>query len=213
MRERRKNMFKNRIEAANQLAAYLKKYEGKNGVILGIPRGGIEIGDVLAQTLHQPLDMVLIKKLVHPLNNEYAIGAASMNSASVTPHSDVSNDYIRNEIERVQHLLKKKYEFYVGDRNPIELEGKIVILVDDGIATGRTIKAAIDIITQQNPAKIVVAVPVAPAEAINDLREKVDEVICLLTPNDLGAISLHYGSFSQVSDEKVKKMLLQNIET
>ena len=137
------DLIKDRIEAGLNLSDKLVQYKDSNTVVLAIPRGGVPIGYVIAIRLNLPLDIILSKKIPHPYNREYAIGAVSLLSQTVNPYSGVSNDYIEKEVIRLRYLLKCKYQYYRGDFEPIDVEGKNVILVDDGIATGHTLLASI----------------------------------------------------------------------
>lgn len=201
-------MFKDRNDAAMQLAFKLQKYKGKDGVILAIPRGGVPIGYVLAKELGFPLEIILSKKIGHPRNPEFAIGSVSLDGAVVDENvMDVSGEYIRNESERIFTVLKSKYKFYVGNRKPIDMKNKTVIIVDDGIATGNTIKAAIHSVRKHNPEAVIVAVPVAPLANAGKLNALVDEFVCLLMPDYFRGVGEFYEDFSQVSDEEVIKLL------
>lgn len=201
-------MFRNRIDAATQLAAKLSRYKNTNGIVLAIPRGGVTIGKEIAQELNFPLEIILSKKIGHPRNPEYAIGAVSELGMTVNENiTDVPMDYIEEEAARLQVQLQEKYKLFMGDKKPAALKNKIVILVDDGIATGNTILATISMIKKSSPKKLIVAVPVAPPDTARKISKEVDEFICLLTPSDFYAVGQFYEEFSQVSDEEVIKML------
>ena len=147
-----------RIEAGLLLADKLKKYQNSNTIVLAIPRGGVPIGNVIAKSLHLPLDLILSKKIPHPFNKEFAIGGVSWDETIVDEQSGVPEDYIEKEIVRSRQLLHEKYERYMGNREPLEVMGKNVIVVDDGIATGNTLLACINMLKKKNPLKIIVAV-------------------------------------------------------
>lgn len=203
-------MFKDRYDAAEQLAEELKKYkDSKNAIIVAIPRGALEIGNPLAKKLNLPLDIVLTKKIGAPGNPEYAIGAASLDSYFVNPNyeSEEYEDYIKDELKKIRETIKERSQKYRKDMPPLNIENKIVIIVDDGVATGNTILAAIELIKKQNPKKIVVAIPVGPKDTINKIKEKVDDVVCPLTPEHFYAIGAFYQMFPQVEDEEAIRLL------
>lgn len=206
-------MFNDRIDAAHKLASQLKKYEEMPGaILLAIPRGALEIGAVLRDTLNIPLDIVVTKKIGAPGNEEYAIGSvapdgsAQLNQGVVTLYG-IPPTYIQNEIERLQGLIKQRYLEYRGDSTPPDLHDKIVIVLDDGIATGYTTLAAVRYIRNQKPQKIVLAVPVAAADSLRRLSAEVDEVICLQTPAEFSAVGQFYRHFNQVEDSQAKALL------
>lgn len=202
------HIFHDRTDAGLQLAARLEKYARRmDTVVLAIPRGGVPVGFAVAQSLHLPLDVVLAKKIGHPTNKEYAIGAASLTDYFVVPHEEAGDDYIREELEHVRTRLREMQEKFCEGRPPLTLEGKTVIVVDDGIATGRTLLATVRLIRKNNPANIVIAVPVASDSAAELFRQEVDEFICLLVPPYFGSVGAFYENFGQVSDEEVISLL------
>jgi putative phosphoribosyl transferase len=200
-------MFRNREEAAEMLAKRLVKYKNEQGVVLAVPRGAVPMGYHIAQELGFPLDIVLIKKIGHPSNPEFAIGAVSSHGSVVTNYPGVPKAYIEQETIRIKELLEDRYKQYVGNRQPVELQDKTVIIVDDGIATGNTMQATINLIKESKPKQIIVAVPVAPPEVLARLTPEVDEMICLEAPDYFAAVSQFYEYFPQVSDEEVISML------
>jgi predicted phosphoribosyltransferase len=201
-------MFKDRFEAAILLAKKLEKYKNSDGIILAIPRGGVPIGYVIAKKLNMPLEVVLSKKIGHPRNPEYAIGSVSLKGAIVNTNViDVSMDYIQNESDRILKTLQEKFKLYMGNRKPTDLKNKTVIIVDDGIATGNTMLAIIEAIRDSRPKEIIIAVPVGPPAAVSMLSKSVDEMVCLLVPENFGGVGQFYYNFSQVSEEKVIQLL------
>ena len=199
--------FIDRLDAGEQLADKLNKYKNTPGIVLAIPRGGVPVGYVVARNLGLPLDLLLTKKIGHPSNKEYAIGAVSLTDRYVVPHNDVSQAYIEEETERVRaRLLEMQQKFREG-RPLTALKGQILIIVDDGIATGNTLMAAIGMLRRQEPARIVVAVPVAPRDSIQRLREVADEVVCVHIPGDFYGVGSFYDNFDQVSDETVLEFI------
>lgn len=203
-------MFQDRKEAAHLLAQKLIQYKNqKNVLILAIPRGGLEIGNVIAKKLGAPLDIILTKKIGYPSEPEAAIGAVSLTGYHVEDTFSIDQRYIQHQVQEIQALLKKRYAEYLGKRKPYPVKGKIIILVDDGVATGNTIFAALDILKKEKPQKIIVAIPVGPQEVVASLRTKADEVICLQEepPGIFFAIGRFYHQFEQVSDEEAKRWL------
>jgi predicted phosphoribosyltransferase len=204
-------MFINREEAANLLVNKLMDYKGnKDAVIVAIPRGGVPIGYEIAKKLKVPMEIVLSKKIGHPFNKEYAIGAVTLKNSILSDAAlEVSQVYIHEETERIRDLLKQRLEWCYGDKKPLELNDKIVILVDDGIATGNTMISCIQLIHLQKPSKIIVALPVAPPSAFKKIKEmdKVDEAICLSTPINFQAVGQFYEEFNQVDDNEVIELL------
>jgi predicted phosphoribosyltransferase len=196
-------MFLNRTDAGKQVAQRLLDYKNQEGVVLAVPRGGVVIGFEVAKALDWPMDLLLIKKLGHPKNKEYAIGAASLTDKVIVPHSEVSDEYIENETRKVRERLKEMRFKFLGDQAFIQIEEKVVIIVDDGIATGNTILASIELLKKQKPKKIIIAVPVAPERAVETLRKEVDELIVLDVPESFYGIGQFYEDFTQVSDEEV----------
>lgn len=202
-------MFKDRTEAANILAERLKKYREKEVVVLAIPRGGLPIGAVIARSLDAPLDVALSKKIGHPHNREYAIGAASTEGYFINRNIDVPEDYVKEEINQIRALLGERHKAYHQNSEPANVKDKWVILVDDGIATGNTILVTVALIAEQKPAGVVVAIPVAPPSSIEKLLNSpnINEVICLETPYYFQAVGQFYQNFDPVSDKEAIKIL------
>lgn len=196
-------MFKDRTDAGNALALKLKKYKGKDGVILAIPRGGVPVAAVLARELGMPMEVLLSKKIGHPLNPEYAIGAVSLEDRVISPHPDVEQEYIEKETVRIRKKLAEHYQRFMGDKRPIPLHDKIVIIVDDGIATGNTLLSTLPMIRKQRPKKIIIAVPVSPSGAVLRLSRSVNEMVVALIPDAFYGVGGFYEDFRQVSDEEV----------
>lgn len=201
------NMFKNRENAGKQLAEALTMYKNKDAVVIALPRGGVVPAYIIAKKLNIPLDVVLVKKLGHPSNSEYAIGAVSINSYMVNEYISVSENYILEQVKKIQHSLQERYQVYYKNKKPIDLTGKTVIIVDDGVATGNTLIASIKLIKLEQPKEIIVAVPVGPSDTIKKITSYVDKIICLETPYPFSAIGRHYQNFTQVSDKKVNQLL------
>ncbi|WP_395050479.1 phosphoribosyltransferase [Flavobacterium sp.] len=189
-------ILKDRIEAGLLLSDKLIKYQNSNTVILAVPRGGVPVGYVIAKKLYLPLDIVLSKKIPHPLNKEFAIGAVSLDSMIIDERLTIPNHYINDEIIRLRKSLQEKYELYKGNQKPLDIKGKNVIVVDDGIATGNTLLASIAMLRKKNPEKIIVAVPVIPYDRIKIFQQKADEFVYLMAPTYFSAVGQFYEQFS-----------------
>ncbi len=200
-------LFRNRSEAGKLLAAKLENYRGTNSIILGIPRGGVPVAYEIAKELSLPLDVVLSKKIGHPLNSEVAIGSVSADAVHIDERTDVSEKYIREKTEEIRKLLKQRSTLYRGNRPEPVITGKTAILVDDGIATGHTLLVTLRMLRQKHPAKLVVAAPVAPARGYALIEQEADEFVCLLTPDYFPGVGAFYLDFAQVSDDEVIRLL------
>ncbi|AEM69501.1 phosphoribosyltransferase [Allomuricauda ruestringensis DSM 13258] len=204
-------MFRDREDAALQLAERLEKYKNQNIVVLAIPKGGLPLGAIIAKTLNAPLDVALSKKIGHPYNKEYAIGAVSLEDVILSYEHGVETNYIAKETQRIREKLQRKSEVYHKNKVSIPLKDKTVIIVDDGVATGNTIKVTAQLVQHQDPRKTIVAIPVAPHGAVQNLQDSkyIDEVICLLIPRNFHAVGQFYSEFEQVSEEEAIELLEQ----
>jgi predicted phosphoribosyltransferase len=204
-------MFADREEAGRQLAANLADLAGQDVVVLGIPRGGVEVAAVVAESLGAPLDVVIPRKVGAPGNPELGIGAVAEDVEVLDERLirvlGVSQEYLRQEIDAQQEEIRRRSAAYRGNRPPVPLEGKVAVVVDDGVATGGTAAAALRWARARGAAKVILAVPVAPAEAVARLRQEADEVRVLDTPEPFYAVGQWYESFPQVSDERVVELL------
>ncbi len=202
-------MFKDRTEAGMLLAEKLLYFNNKNVAVLAIPRGGLPLGAIVAKALNAPLDVALTKKIGHPYNKEYAIGAVSLDSRILSTAIEASEAYIEEETKKIREVLARRRDQYYKNSQPQDVKDKIVIVVDDGIATGNTILATIELVHKMKPAQIVVAIPVAPTSAIKKLNNSpyVNEVICLQTPYNFRAVGQFYDEFDTVTDEKAIRIL------
>lgn len=200
-------MFRDRLGAGLMLAAKLKKYKNDQGIILAIPRGGVPVAYAVAKELGFPMDVILTKKIGHPMNKEYAIGAASLTDCFIIPHENVSEEYIKQELLRVRTRLKEMYTMFMGNKEPENLKGKTVIIIDDGIATGNTLLGTVHVLRKNNPGKIVIGVPVASQSAVQKLSKEVDEVVAVLIPEEFYGVGAFYEDFEQVSDDEVMRYL------
>lgn len=205
--------FADRIEAGQALAERLSYLAGTpNLIILALPRGGVPLGFEIAKALHAPLDIFLVRKLGAPGHKEFAMGALAENGVRFidrqTIHElGISEAVIEQITSEEQQELERRQQLYRGQKPPLEIAGRIVIIVDDGLATGSTMKAAIQAIRKQHPQKILVAVPVGAADTCKELKQLADEVICLMTPEPFYAVGLWYRSFPQLSDADVITLL------
>lgn len=200
-------MYQDRVEAGKVLAQLLKKFSDEPVLLLAIPRGGVPIAFVISEELNFELDLILTKKIGHPLHPEYAIGAVSPEDSFVIPHPGVDENYIKLEIEAIHKKLDKMYHKFMGSKKPTIPENKVQIVIDDGIATGNTLKATIKMLHKHKPQKIVIGVPVASPGAIRLLTPLVDEIICPLIPRRFRAVGEFYQNFTQVSDDEVIHLL------
>ena len=206
-------MFRNRQHAGELLAAQLSAYRSQpNALVLALPRGGVPVAAVLARELGLPLDVFPVRKLGAPGQPEYAIGAIAVNGLVVFHQHAinslrVSQSAIDAVIAREHEELLRQERVYRDPRPPLILAGKTVILVDDGLATGYTMLTAMRAAREQHPARIVVAIPLAPADTLGLLSPEADEIVCVHIPSDLFAIGQFYENFSQTSDDQVREAL------
>ena len=206
-------MFTDRRQAAERLADALKKYkDDKNAVLLAIPRGALEIGEVLRNKLNLPLDIVVTKKIGAPGNEEFAIGVVDPEGNTICNEDNIAAygipmSYVQDEAQRLKHVIKRRYEDYRGSAEPPEVKGKICIVIDDGIATGHTTEAAVQYLKHQKAGKVVLAVPVSASDTAEKLKKEADEFICLEKPSDFYAVGQFYENFPQVSDEEAIRIL------
>ncbi len=205
--------FRDRREAGRFLAARLASYAGRPDVlVLALPRGGVPVAYEVASALGAPLDVFVVRKLGVPGHEELAMGAVASGGTSVLNDQviralDIPDRLIDAIVAKEQQELARRERLYRGDRPPPDVRGRTVILVDDGLATGATMYAAIKALRQQGPSRIVVAVPTASLETCEALKEEVDDVICAVTPEPFYAVGLWYEDFSQTTDEEVRNLL------
>lgn len=203
--------FKDRRDAGVQLAEALVKYQGKAVAVLALPRGGVVLGAEIARKLHVPLDLLITKKIGHPRDPEYAIGAVAESGEPIYDPEElrkVDPAYLETEVLRMRQEIKRRRQTYLGDAVQQNVTGKIVILVDDGIATGLTMMAAIREISQRRPQKIVLAIPVIPGDIADLLKTMADELATLkIDEYFLGSVGAYYEYFDQVDDREVIDLL------
>lgn len=200
-------MFSTRIVAGRRLAQELQEYAGTNAIVLGIPRGGVPIAYTVAAALHLPFDIVLTKKIGHPMNREYAIGAVGLEDSYIIPHDDVSDAYIQEATEKVRARLREMQQAYKGQAPMANIAGKVVLLIDDGIATGNTLLVTVRMLRKSHPAKIVVATPVSSRQACDKLSQEADACLCLHIPPLFTGVGAYYEDFSEVTDAEVERYM------
>jgi len=212
--------YRDRIEAGKALARALGQQGYADPVVLALPRGGVPIGAEVARALKAPLDLIMVRKIGLPSQPELAVAAVVDGDR---PEIVRNEDVIRrsgiqaNEIDRLagaqlEEIARRKV-LYVGDRSSVEITGRTAIVVDDGIATGATMRAALKAIGRKSPLRLILAVPVAPADTLALLSKEVDDVICLATPAPFYAVGAHYADFPQVSDEEVVRIMDDHAQT
>ncbi|WP_347258351.1 phosphoribosyltransferase [Methylocaldum sp.] len=206
-------LFENRTDAGRKLAEALGAYAGRSDlIVLALPRGGVPVAYEVARALKAPLDLLIVRKLGTPGNPELAMGAIASGGASVLNRDVVSiyrisDEVIENAAAKERQELERRERLYRGDRPYPDIENRCIIVVDDGIATGATMRAGLAALRQRNPSCIVVAVPLAPVDTVERLRAEVDEVVCLMTPEPFFAVGQGYRDFSQTTDDEVREIL------
>ena len=205
--------FRDRYEAGKLLAErFVSLRDQTNLIVLGIPRGGVVVAYEVATTLEAPLDVYITRKLGAPFNPELAIGAVASDGTVVLDRDLIarvgaSEEYLQEETTRQQQEIARRMDRYRGSRSSLDLRDKTVILVDDGVATGATVRASLRAIKQQEPGELILAVPVGPPDTIRLLSQETDRVICLHTPEVFWAVGAFYGVFDQTSDAEVVRLL------
>ncbi|NJN15330.1 MAG: phosphoribosyltransferase [Oscillochloris sp.] len=205
--------YQDRKQAGAVLAQQLQKYAGRaNVLVLALPRGGVPVAYSIAQALNAPLDLCLVRKLGVPGQEELALGAVAVGGARVFNEDviaalDLDDRKIEAVTTEAEHELQRRLRAYRGDRPQPNLSDRVIILVDDGLATGATMRAAVEALRSQNPAWLCVAVPVGSPEAVAALHSRVDDLVCPLVPQDLMAVGRWYDDFTQTTDEEVRALL------
>jgi putative phosphoribosyl transferase len=207
-------LFADRRDAGRQLAAVLKRFKGKNPLVLAVPRGGVPVAFEVARALEAPLDLVLVRKIGAPLQPELAIGAVVdgdhaevILNREILEMLDISDDFVGHEAARQLKEIERRRKVYLADRSRPPIKGRTAIVVDDGIATGATVRAALVAVRRSAPKRLVLAVPVAAPETLERLRRDVDDVVCLEIPEEFFAISQFYMDFPQLTDSEVTDLL------
>lgn len=205
--------YKDRVQAGKYLAKKLQQYANdQDAVVLGLPRGGVVVAYEVARELQLPLDIFVVRKLGVPGYEELAMGAIASGGVRVMNQDvlkmiNISEDKIEDAVKKEERELDRREKAYRENRPGIDIKSKIIILIDDGLATGATMRAAISALNKQHPRKIIIAVPVASPETCEDFRSKVDELICALTPPYFHAVGEWYEDFPQNTDEEVQQLL------
>lgn len=207
-------MFADRAEAGRKLGARLSRFKKQNPCVLALPRGGVPVGLEIATMLEAPLDLVIVRKLGAPGQPELAIGAVVdgerpqlVLNDDIVAHLAISRAYIEAEKQRQIEEIERRRRIYLAGRPRVDVRDRTAIIVDDGIATGATAKAAIRAIRALGPRKVILAVPVAPTDTVAALKREVDEIVCLEAHVDFTAISPYYGDFRQLEDEEMHDLL------
>lgn len=206
-------LFRDRVDAGKSLAKLLSGYADRDDVlVLGLPRGGVIVAHEIAAALHVPLDVFLVRKLGVPGAEELAMGAIASGGIRVLDSSliralQISREAVEHVTREEERELKRREKSYRAGRQPLDVAGKAVILVDDGLATGFTMRAAISAVKRLDPRSVVVAVPVAPHSTLEGLLSDVDEVVCIATPDPFESVGRFYDRFDQTSDEEVRGLL------
>jgi putative phosphoribosyl transferase len=207
--------FVDRHDAGRRLAALLEPLRHEQPVVAGLPRGGVPVAAEVARALGAPLDVVVVRKIGAPQNSEYAIGAVAEGGVHVLGRrvgraADLSGSELDALIARAEHQLEERVRRYRGSREPIALDGRTVIVVDDGLATGRSALAAVDSLRKRGAARVILAAPVASREAASMLAAAADELVCVEIPPDLWAVGAWYADFRPTTDEEVAALLAEN---
>lgn len=209
-------LFANRDDAARRLAERLLRYRGQNPLVLAIPRGAVPMGKILSEALDGELDLALVRKLGAPGNPEFAIGSVAENGQIVVRewarNAGVSEDYVEREARRQLATLTERRRLYTPGRGAVDVAGRVVIVLDDGVATGSTMMAALELARALGPRRLIAATAVAPRKTLERLQSAADEVVCLASPEPFQAVSLFFDDFSQVTDREVIAILATNHE-
>src|SRR6185437_10380708 len=207
-------LFRDRRDAGRRLAAALAPYGESRPIVLALPRGGVPVGFEVAKALAAPLDVLLVRKIGAPGHEELGLGAVvDGHDPQLVLNEDLVRavapppGYIEAEKQRQLAEIERRRQHYLGDRSPVAVEGRTVIVVDDGIATGATVKAALHGLARNHPARLVLAVPVAPADTVEELSAECDELVCLTTPDPFYAVGPHYGDFRQTEVAEVVRSI------
>lgn len=206
--------FRNRTEAGEKLSSRLLHLTDESLVVLALPRGGLPVAFEVAKALSAPIDLIMVRKIGVPWQQELAAAAVvDGDDPQIVENSEIvemfrlSEDFIREEADKQLQEIERRRRLYLGERERVAVRGRTAVVVDDGIATGATVRAALKAVRKAGAQRVVLAVPVAPPETIDTLRAETDEIVCLSTPEFFGGISMFYTDFHQVSDDEVIDLL------
>jgi len=209
-------IFANRMDAGRKLARRLLELQLKRPVVLALPRGGVPVAFEVARALDAPLGLVLVRKIGVPLQEEYALGAIADGDTpelvideEIRQRLGISEDYVAQAKAEARREIDRRRHVYLGNRAPVEIAGRTAIIVDDGIATGATVRAALRAVRRQKPARLVMAVPVAPPDTLRRLAAEVDDTVCLYEPVYFAAVGQFYQDFAQTHDDEVIRLLAE----
>lgn len=207
-------LFHDRQDAGRQLAAALARFKGENCIVLALPRGGVPVAAEVASVLNAPLELVLVRKIGAPRQPEFAIGAVVDGGEPIIVRNEFAKSMLGVREETFKEIcrrelaeIERRRALYLGGRAPIDPAGRIAIVIDDGIATGATTRAALRAIRKRGPKTLVLAVPVASPDSLESLRADADEIVCLASPEHFGSVGRFYDDFDQVSDREVRALL------
>jgi putative phosphoribosyl transferase len=213
------NVFSDRSQAGRLLAEEVRALKLVDPVVLALPRGGVPVAVEVARTLRAPLDLLLVRKIGAPAQRELAVAAVAEGPQAevVIDHAilrmtGATEEYVNRQAKEELREIARRRAVYLHGRPPLDIEGKTVVVVDDGIATGTTLRAALQVLRRRRPARLVLAVPVAPSEVVTRLRANVDDLICLSQPPYFHSVGAHYADFHQVSDDEVVRVLDETTE-
>lgn len=207
-------MFRDRTDAGQQLARALAALELPDPVVLALPRGGVPVAIEVARALKAPLDLLLVRKIGAPFQRELAVAAVAEGGAlaineDVLAIAGLDHGYVEHEAQAETREIERRRKLYMGARKPVPVQGRSAIVIDDGIATGATMRAALRLLRERKPARIVLAVPVAPPDTVESMRPMVDDLVCLEAPPYFHAVGAHYVDFEQVEDATVRELLAE----
>lgn len=207
-------MFQDRNEAGRQLAAALDAYRGQDCIVFALPRGGVPVAFEVARALSAPLDLIMVRKISAPFQPELALGAVVDGAEpEIVLNEDIARllqptpEFLRQASERELKEIHRRRQVYLCGHAPLSAAGKVAIVVDDGLATGATARAALRALRRQGPKRVVLAVPVGPSDTVEMLRREVDDLVCLSIPEGFGAVGAYYRHFPQVADAEVVALL------
>lgn len=209
-------LFRNRKDAGKQLATVLAPLKGQDCVVLALPRGGVPVAAEVASVLAAPLDLLMVRKIGAPAQPELAVGAVIDGAAPLITRDDEMMRLSGTSAAAFDSVcsaelaeIERRRKFYLGARPPVSLAGEVAIVIDDGLATGNTMRVALEAVRRQSPRRLIMAVPVAPRSALEQFRDKADEIVCLATPEPFGAVGYFYDDFSPTSDAEVIALMTQ----